>query len=233
MPRNVLLVGGSSSIGPNIVGRYTAAGDRVIATYHSHPPVAGPPGAATYVKADVTDPADRAALAATAADLGGLDVVLLFAGLLPGENLPAYDAALAERVLDVNFTGQALLLQALLPHLHDPSSVLVMSSVSAQRGSYDPFYAAAKAAVLGFVKSMARALAPATRVNAIAPALIAGSAMHDAMAPQIRDGHRGQTPTGEFVAIADLAAQVFDLTQPHWRNLNGACIDLNGGAYLR
>ncbi len=232
MPRNVLLVGGSSSIGPAIVDRYSAAGDHVTATYHSHPP-ANPSATAAYIQADITDPQDRAALTTAVADRGGLDVVLLFAGLLPGNNLPAYDPALAERVVDVNFTGQALLLQALLPHLRDPSSVLVMSSVSGQRGSFDPFYAAAKAAVLGFVKSMARALAPATRVNAIAPALIADSAMHDAMAPEIREGHRGQTPTGEFVAIADLAAQVFDLTQPHWRNLNGACIDLNGGAYVR
>ncbi len=231
MPRRILLVGGSSSIGDAIVRRFTDAGDRVIATYHNTPPVAR--SAADYLRADVTDAADRAAIVQRAAGAGGVDVVLLFAGLLPGTNLPAYDPDQADRVMTVNFTGQALLLQGLMPHLRDRSSVLMMSSISAQRGSFDPFYAAAKAAVGGFVKSMARALAPATRVNAVAPALIAESAMYEAMAPQIRDNHRSQTPMAAFVGIADLAGVVFDLSQPQWRSLNGACIDLNGGAYLR
>ena len=231
--RNILIVGASSSVGTAVIDRFLATGDRVTATFNANRPDYTAPGL-TWVELDVTASASRDTMVnAAVAPLGQLDVVVLLAGLLPGKNLPAYGPALADRVLAVNFTGPALLLQLLLPHLGEGSSIVFMSSVAGQRGSFDPFYAAAKGAVLPFVKSMARALGPRTTVNAIAPALIADSSMYHDMAPDVRANHRAQTPTGDFVQIADLAAQIHAITQPHWRSLNGACIDLNGGAYLR
>ncbi len=231
--RNVLIVGASSSVGTAVVDRFLASGDRVIATYNAHRPEYTAPGV-QWVKLDVTAETERDALVGEiVAPLGGLDAVLLLSGLLPGNSLAEYQPALADRVLAVNFTGPALLVQGLLPHLAAGSSIIFMASISGQRGSYDPFYAAAKGAVLPFVKSLARALGSHTRVNAIAPALIADSTMYDDMAAELRANHRAQTPTGDFVRIADLAVQLHEITQPHWRSLNGACIDLNGGAYLR
>lgn len=231
--RNILIVGASSSIGTALIGQFLATGDRLVATFHAHRPDEPPPGL-TWAELDVTAPASRAAMVSSAiAPLGRLDVVVLLPGLLPGKNLPAYEPALADRVMAVNFTGPALLLQLLLPHLGQGSNIVFMSSVAGQRGSFDPFYAAAKGAVLPFVKSMARALGPRTTVNALAPALIADTSMYHDMAPEVRANHKAQTPTGDFVQIADLAAQIHAICQPQWRSLNGACIDLNGGAYLR
>ncbi len=231
--RNILIVGASSSIGAAVIDRFLTAGDRVVATYNANRPEHTAPRLG-WAQLDVTAGPARDALVNTViAPLGKLDVVLLLSGLLPGKNLAAYDPALADRVLAVNFTGPALLLQQLLPHLGEGSNIVFMASVAGQRGSYDPFYAAAKGAVLPFVKSMARALGPQTRINAIAPALIADTAMYHDMAPETRANHQAQTPTGDFVRIGDLAAQIHAITQPHWRSLNGACIDLNGGSYLR
>lgn len=232
-PRNVLIVGASSSVGAAVIDRFLTAGDRVVATYNANRPDHTAP-ALSWVGLDVTAGPSRDALVSdTIAPLGRLDVVLLLSGLLPGKNLAEYQPDLADQVLAVNFTGPALLLQQLLPHLGEGSNIVFMASVAGQRGSYDPFYAAAKGAVLPFVKSMARALGARTRVNAIAPALIADTTMFHDMAPEVRANHQAQTPTGDFVHISDLAAQIHEITQPHWRSLNGACIDLNGGAYLR
>ncbi|MHA1565637.1 MAG: SDR family NAD(P)-dependent oxidoreductase [Alphaproteobacteria bacterium] len=231
--RNILIVGASSSIGTAVIDQFLATGDRVTATFKTRRPDYAAPSL-TWVELDVTAADSRSAMVNGAlASIGQLDVVVLLAGLLPGKNLPAYQPRLADQVLAVNFTGPALLLQLLLPHLGEGSSIVFMSSVAGQRGSFDPFYAAAKGAVLPFVKSMARALGPRTTINAIAPALIADTSMYHDMAPEVRANHQAQTPTGDFVQIADLAAQIHAITQPNWRSLNGACIDLNGGAYLR
>jgi 3-oxoacyl-[acyl-carrier protein] reductase len=237
--RNVLIAGASSSIGIPVTERFVGAGDAVLATYFTGGSkfsalLSGGKGVLTVAQLDVTSEDSRERFVREDVPaFAPLDVVLLLAGYLPGESLADYDTAKVEPVMAINFVGQALLLKQLLPRLGQDSHVIMMSSIAAQRGSYDPLYAAAKGAVLPFVKSMVRALAGKARINAVAPALIEGSTMYDDMAPEIRANHRSSTPTSRLVQIEDLAAQLFDLCQPHWHNLNGACIDLNGGQDMR
>ena len=45
--------------------------------------------------------------------------------------------------------------------------------------------------------------------------------------------HKKQIFSGNLLDKDDLAKIIFDLCQDHWGHLNGACIDLNGGQYLR
>jgi hypothetical protein len=45
--------------------------------------------------------------------------------------------------------------------------------------------------------------------------------------------HRNQVPSKQLLRNQDLANIVFDICQDHWAHLNGACIDLNGGQYVR
>lgn len=237
--RNVLIAGASSSIGVPVTKRFVGAGDAVLATYFTHRSkfsglLSGGEGELAVAQLDITNADSRGRFVREEVPaFAPLDVVLLLAGYLPGKSLADYDDAKIEPVMAINFVGQALLLKQLLPLLNQDCHVIMMSSIAAQRGSYDPLYAAAKGAVLPFVKSMVRALAGKARINAVAPALIEGSTMYDDMAPEIRANHRSSTPTGKLVQTEDLASQLFDLCQPHWRSLNGACIDLNGGQYLR
>jgi 3-oxoacyl-[acyl-carrier protein] reductase len=133
----------------------------------------------------------------------------------------------------INFTGQAKVLAGLLAFCKSGSHVLMLSSISAQKGSYDPIYAASKGAILSFVKSLATSLAPRIRVNALAPGLIQDSTMFKTMDRERQQFHRMQTPNKQLLRIKDLAELIFDLSQPHWSHLNGACIDLNGGRYVR
>ena len=104
-----------------------------------------------------------------------------------------------------------------------------MSSVAGDRGSYDPIYAASKSAQNAFVKSLATGLAPAVRVNAIAPALISDSHMFQMMEPERRQYHLSQTPTDRLTTKEEIAGVIFDLCGPAWSNLNGQIIRLNGG----
>jgi 3-oxoacyl-[acyl-carrier protein] reductase len=138
-----------------------------------------------------------------------------------------------DKVMSINFTGQAKLIKKIIPLLSKKSRLLLLSSISAQKGSYDPIYAASKGGLLSFVKSLLPSLPVGASINAIAPGLIQDSTMFKNMTSDRQDIHKAQINSGKLLNEEDLAKIIFDLCQDHWNHLNGACIDLNGGQYVR
>ena len=224
----VFALGGSSSIGQAAIRVLLDAGHEVCATYRS-----GVPDGlerATWVRADVRSTADLDALAGPAE---GADVLLLLPGLSLGLKLETYDDERIADVVDVNFSGQFRAIQRIAPVLSDDSHIVILGSQAGQRGSSDPLYGATKGAMHSLAKSLAKSLTPRTRVNVVAPGMVTETAMHDGTSEAVLEMHRRTTPTGHFISAADLAHVLLDLMQPHWSQLNGACIDLNGGMYIR
>lgn len=231
-PRRVLVVGASASFGCELVTRFVAQGAQVLATTRSGR-LTDAPEAARVEALDLLDSASLDRLAdSVVPSFGALDVAVFLAGILPGKPLAAYDDALMDDVMRSNFTAQAALLRRLLPRFNHGAQVWMLSSISGDRGSFDPVYAASKAALVAFVKSLATWLAPALRVNALAPALIEDSAMFEAMTPERRAHHLATTPTGRLTTPAEIAAVIVNLCEPAWANLNGQVIRLNGGAHV-
>ncbi len=224
----VFVLGGSSSIGQAAIGAFLQAGHEVCATFRSSVP--GGLDGATWVRADVRSPTELDALAGPAE---GSDVLLLLPGLSLGQTLANYDDDQISEVVDVNFSGQFRAIQRIAPVMADGSNVIILGSQAGQRGSSDPLYGATKGAMHALAKSLAKSLAPRTRVNVVAPGMVTDTAMHDGNSPEVLEMHRRTTPTGRFISAADLAKVLLDLMQPHWAQLNGACIDLNGGMYVR
>ena len=227
----VVIVGASSSIGQTISLRFSSA-DRVITTYTSRMPEVADQHNALHLDLREHFSIERfiEQLKETARRI---DVVIFLSGILPGKDLKGYSFEEVDDVIAVNFSGQAKVLMRMLPLLTERSRVLIFSSISAQRGSFDPIYAASKGALLSFVKSVCTQLPAGARVNAVAPGLIQDSAMFFEMPVQRQEFHRKQVPSQQLLGQQDLADIVFDLCQPHWAHLNGACIDLNGGQYVR
>lgn len=229
----IVVVGASSSIGGAITARFRSQAARIITTYASHAPAS----AEAQVDALHLDLREDASIDSFSQQLKvtlpRVDIAIFLAGLLPGKSLDEYGFSEIDEVMSVNFNGQAKVLSRMLPLLTGRSRVLMFSSISAQRGSFDPIYAASKGALLSFVKSMASRLPPGARINAIAPGLIQDSTMFRDMTEERQDYHRKQIPSGQLLRNESLAAVVVDLCQDHWGHLNGACIDLNGGQYVR
>ena len=212
-----------------MVQAFVEAGDQVMATYRASPLPAS--DRATAVHLDLLDAASRAAFAARVAALPQtIDVIVLLPGIIAGLSLADYPEGKIDEVISTNFTSQALLLKVLLPMLSDGAHVLLMGSVSGERGSFDPIYAASKGAIIAFGKSLAVSLAPRVRVNVLAPSLIEGSSMWQSMPEERRERHRRASPTGRLVDKNDLAKIIVDVTQPHWSAVNGAVIRINGGS---
>ena len=229
---NTLIIGGSSSLGAIIASEFSANGRYVISTYTSTAPI-GETNINVY-QLDLSSTQSIDAFHALMVHQGyRFDNVIFLSSIIPGNNLKDYREDDMDLVLSVNFSGQAKLLKKITPLLLSEACVVMFASISAQRGSYDPIYAASKGAVLSFVKSMATQMPDGTRINAIAPSLIQNSSMYDQMELKRQNHHRQASPSGELLRATDLSKVTYDLCQSHWRHLNGACIDLNGGVYVR
>lgn len=231
--KKFLIIGAATSIGQAVTNNLLSQGASVLATVYKKKPILLNQAGVTLAEVNLLDLDSLERFCKTSvADFGKIDVAIFLSGILPGKNLASYDDNLMHQVMTVNFTGQAALLRNLLPHFAENSLVLMVSSISAERGSFDPIYAAAKAAQIGLIKSLATWLAPRIRCNAIAPSLIEDSTMFNDMEPARRAYHLSQTPTARLTTKEDVAGVIIGLCQPEWSNVNGQVIRVNGGSHV-
>lgn len=227
-----LLIGGSSSLGTVVASEFVNQGEHVVCTYTNQ--VVPQKQSILSFALDITagDSIDDFYDKMVAEGLQFKNILFL-SSIILGNNMNDYVDEDIERVMTINFSGQAKLLKKIISLFTQQASILMYSSISGQRGSYDPIYAASKGAVLSFVKSMATQLPKGMRINAIAPSLVEDTSMYNDMKKDRQDFHRKMSPLGELITRENLAKISYDLCQPHWRHLNGACIDINGGVYVR
>jgi 3-oxoacyl-[acyl-carrier protein] reductase len=135
-------------------------------------------------RCDVSDEACvRAMLAATQETFGRLDVLINNAGTtveVEPRNLEGMKVEEWNRVFNVNVLGLFLVTRAAVPLLkRSPNGCIVNTcSIAGLRPSAQPLpYAASKAAVANLTKTLANALGPEIRVNAVAPGWIEGDWM--------------------------------------------------------
>ncbi|MEN5301218.1 SDR family NAD(P)-dependent oxidoreductase [Pseudomonas sp. TWI628] len=189
--------------------------------------------------ANVADEAQvRDAVAEVLAHFGRIDVLVNNAGITQPVKTLDITGKDYDRILDVNLRGTLLMSQAVIPSMRAQrsGSIVCMSSVSAQRGGGifgGPHYSAAKAAVLGLGKAMARELGPDNvRVNAITPGLIhteiTGGLMQDERRHAIIDG----IPLGRLGEARDVANAALFLASDLSSYLTGITLDVNGGMLI-
>ncbi len=134
--RRLLVVGGSSGIGRSIATRAARDGWPVVAAARRTERLAELADIGVIaVPGDVRDPEDCEAIVAAAVDvLGGLDHVVIAAGVSDFGTVAETDAARWHQLLDTNVIGPALVARAALPHLRATHGRLVlMSSLAAHR----------------------------------------------------------------------------------------------------
>ena len=232
--RTIVILGGSSSIGKAIFNQFNKKDNKIISTYFSEDSLANTPKNNELFCVDLDNNKSIIEFSEKLiSEKITIDVLISLAGILPGKNLLEYTFEEIDKVLSINFTGQAKLIRNIIPLLSTKSKLLLMSSISGQKGSYDPFYSASKGALLSFVKSVLPSLPTGATINAIAPGLIQDSAMFKNMTFDRQESHKKQVNSGKLLNQDDLAKIIYDLCKDHWSHLNGACIDLNGGQYVR
>lgn len=232
--KTIIVLGGSSSIGKSICNEFNTQDNRVISTYFSKKDLLNNSKNTESFCLNLNDNESIIDFSKKlVSEKISIDILVSLAGILPGKNLLEYSFEEIDEVLSVNFSGQAKLIRNILPLLTNKSKLLLFSSISAQKGSFDPIYSASKGAILSFIKSLLPTIPEGATINAIAPGLIQDSTMFKDMTKDRQEFHKKQIFSGNLLDKDDLAKIIFDLCQDHWGHLNGACIDLNGGQYLR
>lgn len=232
-----VVTGGARGIGRGIAVRLAQEGCRVAVWDRD---LAGfDPAAAGFVPAagivvDVTNYASvERACADTLAQLGRIDVLVNNAGVNgPVARIEDYPLDAWHRVLDVDLTGVFHCCRAVVPAMRAAGygRIVNVSSIVGKEGTpYIAAYAAAKAGVLGFTKSLARELVDAgVLVNAIAPAITETDLFKEMTAEHIATA-KGKIPLGRFLRIEEIAAMVAWIAGPECSFTTGFTFDLSGG----
>ena len=176
--KSILITGGSHGLGEGLARRMAAEGALVtIADVDSDrgSRVASEIGA-TYIQTDVTNWEDnRAAVTAAVSFGGGLDIVILNAGVTSGIGLgPDFDPQQYRRAMAVNLDGVVYGMAAALPalKLRGGGDIIATASMAGIAPTpFDPIYATNKSAVVGLVRSFGLAsIGDGVRTNAVCPA---------------------------------------------------------------
>jgi len=174
-----VVTGAASGIGRACATRLAALGATVVAVDIAGDEVSAVAGSfgGVAVRADVSIPADWAAVVASVRSLGGVDFVYLNAGVTtPEGNIAAVTDEQYRRILAVNVDGVVFGARALVPELIARGGGALVATASLAglvAFAADPIYAMTKHAVVGLVRGLALTLVDqGITVNAVCPGLV-------------------------------------------------------------
>ncbi|PYA72526.1 SDR family oxidoreductase, partial [Serratia marcescens] len=165
-----------------------------------------------------------------------LDVLYINAGDVTHRPLQEWDEQSYQRLMDINLKGPFFLIQALLPLLANPSSVILCGSVSAHIGlPQSSAYAASKAGLLSLARTLSGELhARGIRVNGLSPGptetpALGKLGLAEADEQALRDDIRALVPIGRMGSALELAKAAVFLAADESAFMVGAELQMDGG----
>ncbi|MDO9064413.1 MAG: 3-oxoacyl-ACP reductase FabG [Sulfuricella sp.] len=218
--------------GATVVGTATSqAGADNISSYLSQTGIRGA-GLALNVK----DPAQiEQVLQAIRAQFGEISILVNNAGITRDNLLMRMKEEEWDDIMDTNLKSVFRLSQAVLRAMMKAryGRIISIASVVGTMGNAGQTnYAAAKAAIIGFSKSLAREVGSRNiTVNCVAPGFI-DTDMTRALSEEQRNDLLGHIPLGRLGTVQDIAASVAFLASPQAGYVTGTTMHVNGGMYM-
>lgn len=243
-----IVTGGGTGIGAAVVRRLAAQGVRCVINYASSrdeaEALAGEVGqGAIAVQADIVDDAACRSLARAATDaFGRIDFLVNNAGRTKFANHEDLDALDAEDFIEIyrlNTIAPFQMIRACAPAMRAGGigAVVNVASVAGMFGNGSSVaYAASKGALITMTKSLARALAPAIRVNAVAPGYVGTGWFEKRLGAEgfekLNQRIAAATPMAMAAGPDEIAAPIVMLLDPANRVMTGEVLLLDAGAHL-
>jgi 3-oxoacyl-[acyl-carrier protein] reductase len=241
MDKNVLITGASRGIGRAAAELFAREGYGVAINYNSS---AGEARSladalqskgrhAAAFKADVSDMEQVSAMTEFCeTEFGHIDVLINNAGIAQQKLFTDLTAEDWNRMFAVDVTGVFNCCRCLLPAMirrHSGKIINVSSIWGICGASCEVHYSAAKAAVIGLTKALAKEVGPSNiQVNCVAPGIV-DTKMNAALTQDDKDALCDETPLGRFGSPDDIAAAMLFFASPSSNFITGQVISPNGG----
>jgi len=192
-------------------------------------------GKAQYFMADVSKfEQTQKAIQDIKKEFGKLDILVNNAGVCKDKTLAKMTEEEWKKVIDIDLTGVFNFTKAALPLIIESKGKIInISSVVGQRGNFGQTnYAAAKAGIIGFTKSLSKEVGRfGVTVNAIAPGFIK-TKLTENLPEQVKTTIKQLTALGRFGESKDVADLVAFLASERANFITGAVINIDGGLSL-
>jgi NAD(P)-dependent dehydrogenase (short-subunit alcohol dehydrogenase family) len=239
--KRALITGGTTGIGLETARQFMNEGARVAVTGKNPETMeAARKELGSDVLVIASDASDAAAQKVVADAVRGkfdrLDVLFVNAGIADLRPVEQWDVAGFDRTIGANFKGPFFLIQALLPILANPASIVLNASVNAHIGMANTsVYGASKAALLSLTRTLSGELiGRGVRVNAVSPGpintpLYSKLGLSEADLKAVSTSIQSQVPAGRFGNPGEIAAAVVYLASDESAYMVGAELMIDGG----
>ncbi|GHJ20066.1 3-oxoacyl-[acyl-carrier-protein] reductase [Streptomyces albus] len=229
MSRSVLVTGGNRGIGLAIARAFAEGGDNVAVTYRSGEPPEGFLG----VKCDITEPEQvEQAYKEVEEKQGPVEVLVANAGITRDQLLLRMSEEDFTSVIDTNLTGAYRVVKRAsrgMLRARKGRIVLISSVVGLLGQAGQVNYAASKAGLVGFARSLSRELGSRNiTCNVVAPGFV-DTDMTRALSEEQRAEFVKQVPLGRYAEAAEVASAVRFLASDEAAYITGAVIPVDGG----
>ncbi len=237
--RVVLITGGSRGIGAAAARRFAAGGDKVVVNYcrcRAQAETLAAEIGGWAVEADVSDPVQvRSMVDNVLEKFCQLGILICNAGIAQQKLFGDLTDEDWRRMFAVNVDGMFYAIRAALPHfIHRKAGrILTLSSMWGQvGGSCEVAYSAAKAAVIGLTKALAKELGPSgITVNCVSPGVI-DTEMNANLGPEDLAALAEETPLGRVGRPEDVAEALWYLASDAAGFVTGQVLAPNGGLII-
>ncbi|MCB0994745.1 MAG: SDR family oxidoreductase [Acidimicrobiales bacterium] len=234
--RTVVVTGAAQGIGLAIGQRFADAGARVVPTDRNAETLGHSWSVSDEstlpIELDVTDPASAAELVERVIDWSGrIDILVNNAGITRDRVVWKLDDDEWNSVIAVHLTGTFNMTRACIPHMRSAGwgRIVNITSFTGLHGNIGQAnYAAAKAGIIGFTKTVAKEVAAfGITANAISPN--AETAMVAAIPLEKKAELTAQVPMGRFADPSEMTAAVAFLASAEAAYITGAVLPVDGG----
>lgn len=239
--KRALITGGTSGIGLETARQFLIEGARVAITGRDPATLESARNQLGTVVMAISSDASQAAAQKTVAEairqaFGGLDILVVNAGIADLRPIEQWDEAGFDRSMAINLKGPFFLIQALLPVFANPASIVLNASVNAHIGMPNTsVYGATKAALLSLARTVSGELiSRGIRVNAVSPGpistpLYSKLGLSEADLKAVAASIESKVPAGRFGNASEIAQAMVYLASDESAFMVGSEILISGG----